>query len=242
MDRALHRNTVFVVAGVFLFLFLGFWPTYFSHPLTQPSWRTHFHAFALLAWCGLMVTQAYLIRTNRRSVHRQVGKLSYVIAPLVVIATLSALHYRLQLEGLSEIWVYSLAFVINLLIQFSVVYALAIYNRHNPVVHARFMICTVFPILPPIYDRVISVYVLPPEQAQFLPQVAEVPMYMLFSYVVTDVALVMLAIWDWKSRRRLNIFPSILIGFVALQALPFVIYRSTAWKSFSEWFVSLPLS
>jgi len=36
----------------------------------------------------MLISQSYLIRTNRREIHRMMGKLSYLLAPLVIISTL----------------------------------------------------------------------------------------------------------------------------------------------------------
>ena len=242
MDRILHRNTAFVLAGVFLFAFWGFWPTYFSHPLTQASWRFHFHAITMISWCALMVTQAHLIRANKRLVHRQVGKLSFVLAPLVVITTLSLTHYRLRSDEFSDVLLYALALPMGLLLQFALAYGLAIYHRRNPVIHARYMICTGFPMIPPIFDRILEVYLLPPPQAQFVPQIGGNPLYPLITYSASDLALILLSVWDWRFRRRLNVFPVVLCGFVVFQGLTFVLHHVSFWRSFAEWFLSLPIS
>ena len=242
MDRVLHRNSAIVLAGVFLFAFWGFWPSYFSHPLDQATWRFHFHGLTLISWCVLMVTQAYLIRTNRRSIHKQVGKLSYVLAPLVVIATLNLVHFRLQEVELTDFFLYALALPIGLLLQFSFAYGLAIYYRSSPVIHARYMICTAFVMIPPIFDRVMYYYLLPPERAQFLPQVGGEAMYPLVTYTVSDAILVFLSIWDRRTRKGPPVFPVVLAVFIGFQALTFTVYRMPFWKSFAEWFLQLPLS
>ncbi len=160
MDRVLHRNAAFALAGLFLFAIWGFWPNYFSHPLTQANWRFHFHGITLISWFGLMISQAYLIRTNRRRVHRQVGKVSFILAPLVVISTLVLAHYRLRPTELTDATLYFLLLPIALLLQFLLAYGLAIYHRRNPPLHARFMICTALPMMPAIFDRIMSFYVL----------------------------------------------------------------------------------
>ena len=158
MDRAIHKNSAVVLSAVFLLSFWAFWPDYLSGALTQVDWRVHFHAITLSLWCVLMVMQAYLIRSNRRSIHRQTGKLSYLLAPLVVIASLIAVHNFLGREALAAYEPYLLAFVLGLVAQFVFAYALAIYHRRNPVIHARFMICTALPMVPPILDRIMLYY------------------------------------------------------------------------------------
>ena len=242
MDRVLHRNLVFVLAGLFLFVFWGFWPSYFSRLLDQSSWRFHFHGLTMISWCVFMITQAYLIRANKRSVHKQVGKLSYVIAPLIVISTLVLAHYRLRPEGLTDATLYFLALPIALLLQYLVAYGLAIYHRRSPPVHARFMVCTALPMMPAIFDRVMGFYLMPPARAQFLPQIGGEPQYWLISWAVVDTLLILFSIWDWRSRRRLNVFPVVLVAFVIFEGLTMTVYSTALWRSFTQWFLSLPLS
>ena len=242
MDRVLHRNAAFALAGLFLFAIWGFWPNYFSHPLTQANWRFHFHGITLISWFGLMISQAYLIRTNRRRVHRQVGKVSFFLAPLVVISTLVLAHYQLRPTELTDATLYFLLLPIALLLQFLLAYGLAIYHRRNPPLHARFMICTALPMMPAIFDRIMGFYVLPPTRAQFLPQIGGEPQYWLISWAMADVILILLAIWDWRSRRRLNVFPVVLAGFIILEALTMTAYSTASWRSFTQWFLSLPIS
>ena len=241
MDRAIHKHSAPILATLFAFSFLAFWPAYLSGALIDVDWRVHFHAVTLALWCVLMITQAYLIRTNRRPIHRWTGKLSYLLAPLVVLASLSAVHGLLQREGVDGIWAYALAFVLGLVAQFVFAYALAIYHRKNPALHARFMICTAFPMIPPILDRVLLFYLLPPDRAGFLPSIEGIPLYELVPFVLTDVILVALSIWDWRSRSRINVFPVVLAAFVLFQVLPLLVYRAAFWDRFSLWFLSLPL-
>jgi hypothetical protein len=63
----------------------AFWPSYFSRLFEQPTLLHHAHGIVLALWLVMLVVQAQLIRTQRRSLHRQLGKLSYVLAPAVVL-------------------------------------------------------------------------------------------------------------------------------------------------------------
>ena len=242
MDRTIHKNSAIVLAAVFLLSFWAFWPAYLSGALTEVNWQVHFHAITLFLWCVLMVSQAYLIRSNRRSIHRQTGKLSYLLAPLVVIASLSAVHNFLGREAVPIVYEpYALAFVLGLVAQFVFAYALAIYHRRNAAIHARFMICTALPMMPPILDRIMIYYLIPPPRAGFLPTIEGIPTYEILAYAVVDAVLLALAIWDWKSRRRLTVFPVVLGASVAFQVLPVLVYGTASWERFSEWFLRLPL-
>ena len=240
MDRALHRNATFALASLFLFAFWGFWPNYFSQLLDQSNWRFHFHSVSLISWCLLMVLQAYLIRSNKRATHRATGKLSYLIVPLIIVSTILLSHYQEKPRDL-DVGMFGIAIVTTLLLQFVFAYGLAIYHRHSPTIHARFMICTALPMIPPIYARIL-IFFLPPERAQFLPQIAGFPLYSVFTDSLVNVILIALSVWDWKSRQRLNVFPVVLAAFVLFQSLTYLAHRLESWRIFSEWFLSLPLS
>jgi len=242
MDRALNRNATFAFACIFLFAFWGFWPNYFSILLDQANWRFHFHGLTLISWCVLMVLQAYLIRTDKRAIHKKTGKISYVLVPLVIISSILLSHYQDKPRGFSDFTIHGVGIVATLLLQFTFAYGLAIYYRHKPVLHARFMICTALPMIPPIFDRVIIFYLLSPKQAEFLPQIGGQPLYPLISSLTVNGILIALTIWDWKSRRRLNVFPIVLGIFVLFQSILFFGHRWDAWRSFVGWFFELPLS
>lgn len=242
MDRALNRNTAFALGFVFLFAFWAFWQNYISILFEELDWRFHFHAIALVSWCVLMVLQAYLIRTNRRGLHKKTGRISFVLVPLVIVSTVLLSHFRENLLGFSDITIYGVGIVSTLLLQFTFVYGLAIYHRKSPLLHARFMICTALPMIPPILDRIVNTYILTPEGAQFLPQINGHPLYPLISYMFIDLVLIAFSLWDWKSRRRLNVFPMVLGAFVLLQSITFFGHRWAFWRDFAEWFLALPLS
>ena len=242
MDRVLHRNSVFVLTGIFLFVFLAFWPNYFSNLLGQSSWRFHFHGLTMISWCALMIAQASLIRANKRSIHKQLGQLSYFLAPMVIVSIFLLAHYQMAPVGIREWTLYFTALPIALALQFVVPYGFAVYHRKNASMHARFMLCTALSLMPAIVDRVNEHYLLPPARAQFLPQIDGVPQYQLISWAIVDTLLIVFSIWDWRSRRRLNVFPVLLMAFVSLEAITMTIYSTPAWRSFTAWFFSLPLS
>jgi hypothetical protein len=240
VDRAVSRNAAFVLAALFTFSLWGFWPNYFSKLLDQPNWRFHFHAAMLVSWCTLMVAQAYLIRINKRSLHRATGKLSYVIVPLVIVSTILLSHYQEQPREIIFA-TFGVAITSTLLLQFVFAYGLAIYYRHSPLIHARYMICTALPMIPPIFDRILNVYLLPPERFPFMPQIGGggVPV---ISYLFVDLILIALSIWDWKSRGKRNVFPVVLAAYVLFQLPTFFAHRFQVLRDFADWFRNLPLS
>jgi len=91
LNRLIYRHSVFFFAFVAISALFGFWPGY----LSQTSGKdvlVHVHGALLSLWLAMLITQAYLIRTDRRELHKQIGKLSYVLAPLVLISIATIKH------------------------------------------------------------------------------------------------------------------------------------------------------
>ena len=86
----------------------------------------HTHGVTLILWCLMLISQAYLIRAKKYSLHKQIGKFSYVLVPLLVFTTLDLLKYRLP-ATLGAMDFFSVALVVNALIAFVVFYVLAIF-------------------------------------------------------------------------------------------------------------------
>ena len=143
---------------------------------------------------------------------------------------------------MSDAVLFALAIPTTLLLQFMFTYGLAIHYRHKSRIHARYMICTALTMITPIFARILGSYLLPPERAQFLPQIAGFPLYMVFTDTIVNGILIALSIWDWKSRQRLNVFPVVLVAFILFQSFTYVAHHLESWKIVSEWFLSLPLS
>ncbi len=149
------RNTVFWFVALLVVLVAGFWESYFSTLFQGVHITHHFHGVTMLAWVLLLITQAALVRTGRLSLHRVVGRVSYVVAPLVVVSGVAVnLYFIGRLEeplvppALSAYWFgYFLAGL------FAVLYTLAMIHRRNFHLHARYMIATGLVFLVPGLSR-----------------------------------------------------------------------------------------
>ena len=92
---ALYRHSARFFALFLALTVLAFWPSYFARLFEQPNLWFHAHGVVLTLWLVLLVVQAQLIRTHRRGLHRLLGKLSFVLAPAVVVITTVFIHQRL---------------------------------------------------------------------------------------------------------------------------------------------------
>jgi hypothetical protein len=237
-----HSSKLFVV---FLALMVwAFWPSYFLRLFEQPSFWFHAHGIALSAWCVLLVVQAQLVRTGRRALHRRLGLTSYVIAPAVVIVSTLFVHYRVApaLQGakvLPSMGLYFLALTLLSLAAFALFYGLAIWFRRDAQVHARWMVCTVFPIVTPVTDRLIGAHF--PELVPLVPRIDGSPILPAAGFLLADAVVAMLALWDWRANRRLGVFPVALAVLIAYHVGTLSLHRVPAWNAFCVWFLALPL-
>jgi len=232
--KAIFGKSVFLLALIPLFAIWGFWVTYFTRPSGTVSVFEHLHGVAMFGWVLLLVLQSGLIRTNKRSIHRQTGKLAYVLGPWIVVSTIILANYRLNARGLTPegLWIFGLQFFI--LIQYTVFLAMAIRHRKQPDVHARWMICTAFTLLDPIFARIIAV--------NFLQVPFESGLIQYITYSFIDLIVITLVLRDWKAERRQDVFLPAL-GLLLVTQIPiFFALNVPAWTSFAAWFMNLPIS
>jgi hypothetical protein len=240
-DGFLHRNSVWWFVAFSAFALWAFWPSYFSQPLRQPEVRLHLHGIAMALWCVMLIAQAYLIRTGLKQTHRLIGKASYALVPFIVLATINLVHFRMKGAGtLSNMSLYMMALMLNAVVVFAALYALAMYHRHRPALHARYMVCTVFPLFTPVTDRLIFGHF--PSLIGMVPVLDGSPLVQVVGFLLADILLLALTIWDWRANRRKDAFPIALGLLVIYQVSVLTFYRIPLWKSFGEWFAKLPLS
>ena len=63
---------------------IAFWPGYLMR-LDDSPWQVHFHGVTGLAWILLLIAQSMLASRRRFDLHRRLGKVTYVLAPLVLL-------------------------------------------------------------------------------------------------------------------------------------------------------------
>jgi hypothetical protein len=240
-DRAFHRHAFIWFTAFFVFALWAFWPSYYSRLSEQSDFRFHTHGIVMTLWCVMLIAQAYLIRTNQRALHRTIGYASYVLAPLVVIATINLIHFRMKGGGtLPDIGLFQFALMVNAAVTFLLLYILAMVFRRDPARHARYMVCTVFPLFTPVTDRLI--YAHGPSLTSLVPTLSGVPLVQILGFALADALLVSLVVWDWRAKRRVNAF-AIALGVVATHHVSVLtLYRFEFWRTFADWFRGLPLS
>lgn len=238
LERTLFQKSYLYFAIFFIFVLIAFWLTYFTKLFNQENYRLHTHGITLILWCVMLIVQPYLIRTKKNALHRLLGKFSYLLVPLLIYTTIDLLHYRLsELPALNTMDYFFVALVLNALIAFLVLYGLAIFHRKNSGIHARYMVCTIFPMFTPVTDRIIHIYL--KSAVPYLPTIEGNPIAPVVGFLLADLILIGLSIWDWVSHKRWNVFPLAFIILLLYHYSVLNFYNFSFWKTFSLWFVSL---
>jgi hypothetical protein len=233
----LYRNSPWVFTAFAAAVLVAFWPSYFSRLAAQPTFHAHTHGLAMTAWCALLIAQGWLVRRGDRALHRRLGLVSYVLVPVVAVATLAFVHFRMQGRPLGSVQLHSLALMVNAVVAFVAIYALAMYHRHVPATHARCMICTIFPLFTPVTDRIIARHV--PSIVPLVPRIDGAPILPVAGFVLTDAILIALWAWDWRWGRGSNAFP-VALGILAVYHVSVLtLHRLPAWRTFGDWFTGL---
>ena len=133
-------------------IFAGFYKSYFQpFPNFDEDINTFIHVHALIAsvWVLMLIVQPFLIFNKKHAIHRKIGKLSYVIFPLLILSFVPAIIKFANSERIENLF-----FPLgdgSLLILF---YSLAIYNRKTSSKHMRYMIATALVFLGPTVGRI----------------------------------------------------------------------------------------
>lgn len=155
-----YKYTGYIMLLLLVMAIVAFYKTYFgqfpnfevnttalSH--SAVSMIDHIHVVFALLWIGLLIGQPLLIRFGRYKTHRRLGRISYLIFPMLIltciqpiIRILKADHAMLAYLPISDS---------VLLILF---YVLAIFYRKDTAKHMRYMIGTSLVFLGPIFGRI----------------------------------------------------------------------------------------
>jgi len=154
-----------IISAVLLIVVVqvGFYKTYIQFFPRFEGFRyvQHFHGAMMMGWLILLLVQPILIRTGKFELHRLVGRLSYVLAPLVLVSMylISQFRYNGILESSGQVAaVAHLALNFPNIIFFAVLYLLAILYKHRTDLHMRFMFSTVFVLVGPGLARALIAY------------------------------------------------------------------------------------
>jgi hypothetical protein len=142
-----YRNIGYPFIFLLFLVIFGFFKTYFGL-FPQFNEHTtaivHFHVFVVVLWIILLIVQPILIRQNKYAVHRLIGRLTYFLAPLIVLSFVGMMNKQVTENPSKNILAIldGLYLPLTDTLLFSTFYILAIVNRSNTPLHMRYIIMT----------------------------------------------------------------------------------------------------
>lgn len=118
----------------------GFYKTYivqFPNFKENITYFIHIHAFIASVWIGILIVQPFLIVNKKFALHRKVGKVSYIVFPLLILSFVPQIIRTANSDNQKDLF-FSLADS-SLLIIF---YSLAVYYKKISSRHMQYMIAT----------------------------------------------------------------------------------------------------
>lgn len=231
-ETQLQNNIVYLFIGIFICLIIGFHKTYtiYFPQFKGFHWEQHFHGAMLLCWMLLLLMQPLLIRFGKNSLHRNIGKLGYVFAPLVCfsIFAVSRMAYlrNIQVRPMEAV-LGQLALDIPPLLCFVFFFLMAMLNRKEPFVHMRYMIATGLLMLGPGLGRALIIF----GEIPF-------PIAISISHYIDILVIILFLLYDIRKGKSYKPFLVILLMFIFLQ-LCWQFQDAGWWQGIAEGFVRL---
>jgi hypothetical protein len=224
--------------------FLGFYPSYFSK-LSDTLSVFHFHAIFMIVWIAIAITQPFLIRQKKIELHQRIGKISYVIMPLVFITAFLVIRHvyhnfihdetekvvgSISKLDEAEVNAKAAAYVmigVVYLVWLIIFYFMAILNRKRKLFHATYMFAAVLTFLGPTVDRILyQVYQYLGIEFNLLAETAV--------FISIDLLLAGLIWYQWKKGYSVKAAFFSLFIYVSGQAAYFIVPKMEMWSLFLE--------
>lgn len=223
--------------------FAGFYTTYFSIIFEPTPALIHIHFILMALWICMLIAQPFLIKYKKLSWHRLLGKVSYILAPLVLLSAFLLIrhgYYRhlneLHLEVAKGLKYYNEDEILKkvaedptgliYLIWFALFYFLAIKHRHKSPKHARYMLATALTMTGPTVDRILSIH--------FKIETIAGILYYIVSFLIINIALSILLYADYQNKRETKTLWTCLIIYVVGQLLFYIVPTFHWWSGFMQ--------
>ena len=168
----------------------------------------HIHAAIATIWISMLIAQPFLIVNKKLALHRTIGKLSYIVFPLLVLSFIPQV-----LRNINEGHIQSAFFPIADCLLLILFYSLAIYNRKSSSRHMRFMIASALVFLGPTVGRIGPIWF---GWSELLTQ--NVMYGIIFSILIS------LIIYDKVNRKKYNPYLVAIAGFAVHQSVFYLVF------------------
>lgn len=225
---AFYARAPLYLAGLLALAVLGFYRSYFAQLLDTDAVH-HLHAVTATGWLLLLCAQAWLYRTRRRVLHRQLGRWSPVLVGLFLLSGVLVLRRMLVAQdGFSQAYGMRLSFAdASSVVYFALAFGLALHFRRQLQLHARFMVSTALLVLPPALARAAG---------QYLPGIDSFEAAFHTGYVASELMVLGLIVHDLRHGGWRWPYPA-LLGVMLLQQASFHIVPH--WPGWQAWMQQL---
>lgn len=227
-------NSGYYFFALVIIVVLGFWPSYFSrffNGTNSYSFYFHFHASMMSAWIAMLIIQPILIRKKKLRIHKMIGKLSYIVMPLLFISILLLVNSRLKASEREDLG-FSLFVPFKDLLILATTYIIAVRYRRNLQIHARAMIATGIVFIEPALARFMGHSVFKNDGT-----------WAYFGTIgIIYAVLITLIIIERKQKSAKWVFPLVLVMYIMVHSVLIFSIEIPYLNSFAKWFASLPLT
>lgn len=159
MERKL--TWILIISMVVIILSLaGFFPSYIGNfpQYGDFKWTIHIHFAAFSCWFLLIIIQPILIRKKKFELHKKLGRLSYVLMPILVITILLLRFGKLEEELKESIELASFNTFLTFadIVSLSGYYLIAVLNSKNLRWHVAFILATTLVAFNPGLARLLN--------------------------------------------------------------------------------------
>jgi len=210
---------------------VGFGPTYFFSTISGTTFQLtrplHVHGAAFTSWMVLLVIQSTLVAAGRVDIHRKLGVAGAALAAVMMVlgayVALTRFHDGLMTPPPGIPAGVLLAVALATIVVFPTLFGSALLLRRRTDYHKRLVLIATCELVIAAVARWPGVSSLGP------------PGF----FAITDLFLVALVIYDFRSRGRIH--PATVWGglfLIASQPLRLVIGFSATWSAFAAWVAS----
>jgi hypothetical protein len=227
-----YRNTAIFIILIMIGIQWGFYQSYTSEfpNFKNKTITIHVHGALLMTWMILLIVQPLLINKGRARLHRTIGKVSYLLGPLIIISLflIGRGGYLRALGNAPEQEILGVMVLdIRGFLSFAIFWALAMLYRKDPASHMRYMIATGILAIGPGVGRglIHSLGV-------------EFPTALTITDVL-DLAIVG-TLLGFDIYRKKNYKPFLVVFIVFLiGSILWQLRDSAAWQSFAKWYAAM---
>jgi len=219
-----YKNIAFLFSAIFIIVFAGFYKTYFGlfPTFDQVTTTQHVHSALFMLWFVILIVQPILIRRKNYAWHRVLGKFSYILVPLLVasIYYIAKGFYVKMIIDMPANQVIAMLFVpFYQILDFVVLYLLAIYHKKFTPYHMRYMIATSMAIVGAAVRRIFTkLFGLSSPDA------------FLYTFLITDLVLVALIVYDIRYKKDWKPYFISLVIILISQAAYYIVPETAFWQ------------